>query len=115
MTVGLYMDVHIPKIITTELRLRNIDVITAQEDHHDEIDDNELLNRSSVLKRPLVTCDKDLLIISSILVKKKINFSGIIFSHPLQMTIGQIINDLEIIAKLGKIEELENRVEFLPL
>ena len=32
MAIKLYMDVHIPKAITIGLRLRNVDVITAQED-----------------------------------------------------------------------------------
>jgi len=32
MSIGLYMDVHVPEAITVELRLRDIDVLTAQED-----------------------------------------------------------------------------------
>ena len=32
MSVGLYMDVHIPLAVTVGLRARGIDVVTAQED-----------------------------------------------------------------------------------
>ena len=32
MTLALYMDEHVPRSITTALRLRQIDVITVQED-----------------------------------------------------------------------------------
>ena len=39
MTVALYMDVHIPRAITVQLRLSGVDVLTAQEDGHAEVDD----------------------------------------------------------------------------
>jgi hypothetical protein len=32
MAVGVYMDVHIPRAITNGLRLRGVDVLTAQQD-----------------------------------------------------------------------------------
>jgi len=32
MAIALYMDVHIPKAITVGLRLRGVEVLTAQED-----------------------------------------------------------------------------------
>ena len=32
MTIALYMDVHVHRAITVGLRLREIDVLTAQED-----------------------------------------------------------------------------------
>ena len=34
MTVALYMDVRVHRAITTGLRLRDVDVLTAQEDGH---------------------------------------------------------------------------------
>jgi len=33
MSVGLYMDEHVPRAITEGLRLRGVDVLTAQEDN----------------------------------------------------------------------------------
>ena len=38
MTVALYMEVHIPKAITVQLRLSGVDVLTAQEDGHAEVE-----------------------------------------------------------------------------
>ena len=32
MSLRFYMDVHVPLVISTELRLRNVDVKTAQEE-----------------------------------------------------------------------------------
>ena len=61
MTVRFYMDVHVPLAITTELRLRGVNVLTAQEDGAAREKDPQLLNRASGLGRVLVTQDADLL------------------------------------------------------
>ena len=42
MPIALYMDVHIPRAITTGLRLLDVDVITAQEDKANNLSDLEL-------------------------------------------------------------------------
>ena len=55
------MDVHVPPAITTALRLRKIDVLTAQEDGMAELDDEHLLRRATELGRILVWQDHDLL------------------------------------------------------
>jgi hypothetical protein len=49
MSVALYMDVHVPKAITVGLRLRHVDVLTAQEDGTTTLSDTALLDRSSGL------------------------------------------------------------------
>ena len=51
MSVGLYMDVHVPRAITEGLRLRGIDVRTAQEDGAVRLSDPELLDRAGALGR----------------------------------------------------------------
>jgi predicted nuclease of predicted toxin-antitoxin system len=61
MTVSLYMDHHVPKPITTGLRLRGVDVLTAYEDGTDQMDDAQLLQRAHELNRLLFTQDDDLL------------------------------------------------------
>ena len=38
-----------------------------------------------------------------------------IYTHPLHISIGQCIRDLEIISKAGEPGDLQDRVEFLPL
>ena len=47
MPVGLYMDAHIPRAITLGLRLRRVDVLTAQEDHAAGLPDPELMERAT--------------------------------------------------------------------
>lgn len=45
MTIALYMDVHVHRAITTGLRLRDVDVLTAQEDGYRTANDDRLLDR----------------------------------------------------------------------
>ncbi len=44
MPVALYMDEHVPKTITVALRIKGVDVITAQEDNASGLSDTELLD-----------------------------------------------------------------------
>ena len=43
MSVRLYMDVHIPAAITEGLRLRGVDVLTAQEDGGRRLSDDKAI------------------------------------------------------------------------
>jgi hypothetical protein len=46
-TVALYMDEHIHRAITTGLRLRGVDVLTAQDDGRRQVPDHVLLDRAT--------------------------------------------------------------------
>jgi len=115
MAIALYMDVHVHRAITTGLRLRDVDVLTAQEDGHRTADDDRLLDRATELRRVLFTQDEDLLAEAKRRQVEDIPFAGVIYAHQLRITIGRCVNDLELITKLGEPEELANRVEYLPL
>ncbi len=59
MTVRFYMDEQVPRQITLGLRLRNIDVLTVQEDDRAGLDDPNVLVRAIELERVLFTRDDD--------------------------------------------------------
>lgn len=115
MAVALYMNAHVPRAITVGLRLCGIDVLTAQEDNAANLSDSELLDRTRTLQRVVFTFDDDLLAITTQRQREGIPFSGVIYAHPLHSLIGACIRNLEIIAKVAELEDLANRVEFLPL
>ena len=54
MSVALSLDVHIPKAIPIGLRLRQVDVLSAQEDNAMLLSDPELFDRATVLGRTLL-------------------------------------------------------------
>ncbi len=60
MSIALYMDVHVHRAITTGLRMRGVDVITAQEDGYRRALDPDLLDRATALGRVLFSQDDDL-------------------------------------------------------
>jgi hypothetical protein len=51
MSVKIYMDVHVRRAMTDGLRLRGVDVLTAQEDGTAELEDSALLDRATELER----------------------------------------------------------------
>ena len=51
MSVALYFDVHVRRAVTEGLRLREVDVLTAQEDDAATMDDPVLLDRAMALGR----------------------------------------------------------------
>ena len=114
MAVGIYMDVHIPRAITNGLRLRGVDVLTAQQDNAITLTDAELLNRATELGRALFSQDDDLLVEANSRLIAGVEFAGVIYSHQLSSPIGRCIEDLEIIAKAFEPEDIANRLEFIP-
>jgi hypothetical protein len=115
MAIKFYMNQNVPKAITVGLRLRGVDVLTAQEDNASELEDPALLDRASELERVLFSQDDDLLAEAIKRQREGDFFHGVIYGHQLRVSIGICIRDLEIIAKAGEPEDLINRVQFLPL
>jgi len=114
-SIRLYVDVHVRRAITEGLRLRGVDVLTAQEDGAREFDDPDLLDRATALGRVLFTQDDDLLREAKRRQRSGEMFVGVIYAHQLNLTIGQCIADLELIAQASEPAEWINRTEYLPL
>jgi hypothetical protein len=109
------MDVHVPSAITDTLRRREVDVLTAQEDGGARFDDPRLLERATLLGRVVFTRDEDFLIEGARCQRNREQFAGIIYAHQLRVTIGQCVQDLELIAKVYEPQEMTDRIEHLPL
>ncbi|SRR6266511_1557692 len=115
MSLKLYMDVHIPRSITEGLRLRSVDVLTAQDDGAQRLPDPDLLDRATQLGRVLFSQDEDLLQEAARRQQASEAFAGVAYTHQLRLTIGKIIADLELLATVYQPEDMVNRVEYLPL
>jgi hypothetical protein len=115
MPVALYMDAHIPRAVTVGLRLRGVDVLTAQEDKAATLADSQLLDRAASLGRVLFTFDDDLLVEATKRQAEGIRFSGVVYAHPMRVSIGTCIRGLEVIAKTTETADWESQIVFLPL
>lgn len=109
------MDVHVPFAITIGLRLRHVDVLTAQADGADRLEDPALLERAAERGRILFSQDVDLLRIAQRWQRTRTPFGGLVFAHQLRVNIGTCVADLEVIAKVTEPDEWHGEVVFLPL
>jgi hypothetical protein len=109
------MDVHVRGPVTTGLRLRGIDVLTAQEDDRATCSDSDLLDRAGDLGRPLFSQDEDLLREAAQRQSEGISFGGVVYAHQQNISVRRTIDDLQLLAKALNQDEIANRVIFLPL
>lgn len=114
MAVALYMDVHVPWSITDQLRRRGIDVLTAVEDHADELTDDAILRRATELSRVVFTQDIRFKKLAEQWQHRGWQFAGLLFGHQLHGTIGQYVKNLELIAQASEPREWQNTVGHLP-
>ena len=113
--IAFYMDVHVPRAISEQLRLRGVDVLTAQQDGTTEWEDTDLLNRALTLGRVVFTQDQDFLLLTAERQNAAQPFAGILFVEQRRVTIVRYVIDLELIAKAVNPEDFTNRLERLPL
>jgi hypothetical protein len=114
MAVTLYMDVHVPGPITRQLLRRGVDVLTAQEDGHEAAPDQKVLVRATELGRIMFTQDVLFRVQAEDWQRQGREFAGLLFGPQLGATIGQYVEDLELIAKASEPEEWRNVVQFPP-
>jgi hypothetical protein len=114
-SVPLYMDIHIAAAVTAELRRRGVDVLTAQEDGRRTRADPVLLDRATQLGRAFVTHDSDFLAEGRRRQRAGVEFGGVLYSHELRITIGELIDSPHFVAEASDAGYMRNRVEWLPL
>lgn len=78
MSVALYMDVHVRRAVTNGLRMRGVNVLTAQEDGAAKWPDDRLLDRAGKLWRVLFRQDDDLLTEAELRQRENLPFAGVI-------------------------------------
>jgi hypothetical protein len=115
MVVGLYFDVHVDRAIAAQLRLRQVDVLTAQDDNVDRLTDEQLLERAIQLGRPIVTHDIRFKAMAELWQAQNRPFFGLIFGHPMKISIGQFVRDLELIALATDPPDWASTILRLPL
>jgi len=114
MSVALYMDHHIQAAITNGLRRRGVDVVTAYEDGAARTADEQLLERAAQLGRCLFSMDDDLLAIAQVWLQTGRSFAGLIYARQRRISVGQAVQDLELLARVMHPQDMLNRIEFLP-
>lgn len=115
MPVGLYADVHVPGPVIVQLRLRDVDILAATEEGTNRLDDHELLALAESLRRVMITQDIRFRVLAEKWRREGRGFAGLVFAHQRYVSYGEMIFDLELIAKATDADFWQNRVEQLPL
>lgn len=113
MSLGLYMDVHVPRPITRGLRRRGVDVVTAQDDSAARLEDADLLDRATALGRMLFSQDEDLVAEAARRQRHGQPFATVVFARQLDLSIGRCIADLEALAKAATPGDAQGQIVFL--
>jgi predicted nuclease of predicted toxin-antitoxin system len=113
MSLGLYMDVHVPLPITRGLRRHGVDVLTAQEDNAQRLPDPQLLDRATALGWLLFSEDSDLVAEAVRRQREGVVFATVIYARQLDVSIGRCIADLEALSKAAGPEDAQGQVIFL--
>ena len=109
------MNVHVPAAITRSLRRRGVDVLTVQEDGTARLLDPELLDRAAALGRIIFTQDRDFLAEVVRRQRAGLSFATVVYARQLRVSIGQCVEDIEIIARTSAPDEAVGHIVFLPL
>jgi predicted nuclease of predicted toxin-antitoxin system len=109
------MDENVPLAISEALCNRGLDVLRVHEDGFTQTPDIRILDRAAELERIVFTRDADFLREAKIRHGGSVPFLGVIYAHQERASIGQCINDLELICNACSAEELKNRVVYIPL
>ncbi|MBE0541096.1 MAG: DUF5615 family PIN-like protein [Verrucomicrobia bacterium] len=115
MPVGLYADVHVPGPVILQLRLRDVDIMAATEEGTNRLEDHELLELAKPLQRVMITQDLRFRALAEDWQRQGRPFAGLVFAHQRFVSYGEMIFDLELVAKATDAEFWQNRVEQLPL
>ena len=115
MSLPSYMDEHMHRAITKELRDREIDVLMVQEDGRSGFPDLLLLDRAIELGRVMFSQDQDFLVEAQRRQAAGIYFAGVVFACQSRVSIGECVHDLELVAKASDLSDFVNWVQYLPL
>src|SRR5438876_6492989 len=102
------MDEHINPRVTSALRRRGVDVLTAREAGLTSADDRRHLARAVIEGRVLCTQDVDFLRMQS----AGLSHRGIVYV-PQHTPIGYMVRGLLLIHETLSAEDMQNRVEYL--
>jgi hypothetical protein len=92
-----------------------VDILAATEEGTNRLPDRELLALASSLRRVMITQDIRFRVLAENWQRQGRSFAGLVFAHPRHVSYGELIFDLELIAKATDVHFWHNRIEQLPL
>ncbi|GMU51424.1 MAG: hypothetical protein AMXMBFR33_05700 [Candidatus Xenobia bacterium] len=107
----LYLDHNVKGSIVRGLRIRGLDVLTAEEDQAAQLVDPVVLRRATELERVLFTEDKDFLSLAYEALET--GHYDVVYASQ-NSPVGPVIEDLELIARASEPGDLRNQLLRVP-
>jgi predicted nuclease of predicted toxin-antitoxin system len=107
--IRFFFDQHMPSAVAQGLRLRGIDVLTAQDAGRCGLADPDQLQFATTEERVMVTYDPDFLALAA----SGVQHAGIAYCHATKYTIGQQIQLLAILQGVLDRDNMKDQVEYL--
>jgi Domain of unknown function (DUF5615) len=107
--ICFFMDQHFPGPVTQELRLRGIDVLTAQDAGRCGQQDADQLAFGLTQERVMVTFDSDYLALHN----SGVAHAGIAWCPQQKYGIGMLVQLLELLHGVADRDSMKNHVEYL--
>ena len=107
--IQFFFDQHMPSAVAKGLRLRGIDVLTAQDAGRCGFADPDQLQFATAEERVLVTYDPDFLALAA----SGVRHAGIAYFHATKYSVGQQIQMLALIQGVFVWDDMKDRVEYL--
>ncbi len=113
--IRLYADENVERQIVRGLRSLDVDNLIAEEVGFGRTEDSAILDRAGEVGRIVFSRDQDFLREAAIRQSADKQFVGVIYAHKRDVSIGQCVQDLDLLAIAGTPDDFESRVYFLPL
>lgn len=110
-----YFDHNVHRVVSRLLRERQLDVLTALEDGGHQLPDDRLLDRATELGRALVSHDRHLVREAAHRQQHGIPFAGVIYCRQGRLTLTELADELELLARGSWDDELRDTLTFLPV
>lgn len=107
--IRYFFDQHMPSAVANGLRLRGVDVLTAQDAGRCGMDDPDQLQFSTGEQRVIVTHGPDFLALAA----SGVQYAGIAWCHATKYSIGELIQMLELLHCVVERDDMKNQVEYL--
>jgi len=109
----IYCDENIESAIVEGLKRRGIEVISTRDRKDLGKSDEYHLKRASELGAVVLTHDADLLKIAHRWNQEGKEHKGILYAHPLDLSMGECIRMVELATQVLTEGEMENHIEFI--
>lgn len=104
-----------PRPLALALRQRGIDVLLSAEDGTETFSDSDLWERAESLDHIVVTQDQDFLSLAQMKTDNEQPHPGLVFCRMSNVALGELADDLELIAQAMSLDELTSAILWVPM